>query len=244
MSISTFVEEIQYLPVITYREAIYIELYDYEFRRAIDSPAVAFMRRSTQANRARAVKATSRGLRRDASAVADEAGPGSPLPQGEGPAAGAGFARRLKSASLIPNKVSAEPAARCDPLSTRAENVLKELAVEITGEAPPRGRWIPTSELLRKLRFNDLAAARNCGPRTADEIIEWARSQGVTIQRPFHAGKSLAAMWRDIVAKSSVEEFSRAEIAEALERSARRKNTRIPVAFQTILLKALKPAGN
>jgi len=240
-----------YFPVISYREAIYIELYDYESQRAIEPPAVAFMRRSTQANRARAVKATNArrrdtwqqragaGLVRDGTGISAQTST-----PGEGPAAGAGFAMRLKNASLIPNNVSTEPAARSDPLSTRAENVLKELAVEITGEAPPRGRWIPTGELLRKLRFSDLAVARNCGPRTADEIIGWARSQGVTIQRPFHAGKSLSAMWRDIVAKSSAEEFSRAEIAEALERSARRKNTRIPVAFQNILLKVLKPAGN
>jgi hypothetical protein len=161
---------------------------------------------------------------------------------GDGPAAAAGFGARLNNTALIHN-VPAKLPARPDPLSGRAENVLKEWAAGMTGEDPPRGRWTPPGDLLRKLRFSDLATARNCGPRTVDEIIGWARSQGVVIQRPFHAGKSLSAMWRDIVAKASAGEFSRAEIAEALERSARRKNTRIPVAFQTILLKALNAAG-
>ncbi len=161
---------------------------------------------------------------------------------GDGPAAGTGFGTRLNNTALVHN-VSAKLPARPDPLSVRAENVLKEWAAGMTGEDPPRGRWTPPSDLLRKLRFSDLATARNCGPRTVDEIIGWARSQGVVVQRPFHAGKSLSAMWRDIIAKASTGESSRAEIAEALERSARRKNTRIPVAFQTILLKALNAAG-
>lgn len=161
---------------------------------------------------------------------------------GDGPAADTGFGTRLNNTALVHN-VSAKLPARPDPLSVRAENVLKEWAAGMTGEDPPRGRWTPPSDLLRKLRFSDLATARNCGPRTVDEIIGWARSQGVVVQRPFHAGKSLSAMWRDIIAKASTGESSRAEIAEALERSARRKNTRIPVAFQTILLKALNAAG-
>lgn len=161
---------------------------------------------------------------------------------GDGPAAGGGSGARLNNTALIHN-VSAKLPARTDPLSGRAENVLKEWAAGMTGEDPPRGRWTPPGDLLRKLCFSDLATARNCGPRTVDEIIGWARSQGVVIQRPFHAGKSLSAMWRDIIAKASAGESSRAEIAEALERSARRKNTRIPVAFQTILLKALNAAG-
>jgi hypothetical protein len=65
----------------------------------------------------------------------------------------------------------------------------------------------------------------------------------VVIERPFHAGKSLSAMWRDLIAKSSTGAFTGAEIAEALERSLRRKNTRIPVAFQSILVKVLNSSG-
>jgi hypothetical protein len=124
-------------------------------------------------------------------------------------------------------------------LSVRAENVLKELAVELTGETPPKGRWIPPHKLLRKLTFKHLLTARNCGPQTADEIIRWAESRGVVIQPPFHAGKSLTAIWRDLTVKCSKGEITKAEIAEALEKSARRKNTRIPVAFQAILLQIL-----
>jgi len=135
------------------------------------------------------------------------------------------------------------PAAPPDGLSVRAENVLKELAVELTAEYPPRGRWIPSTSLLRKLSVADLAAARNCGPQTTAEIIRWAKSQGVVIPRPFHAGKSLAAMWRDIIARSATGEFMAAEIAEALERSLRRKNTRIPVAVQNLLLEVLGANG-
>ena len=115
----------------------------------------------------------------------------------DGPAAGAGFGARLNNTALI-HSVPAKLPARPDLLSGRAENVLKEWAAGMTGEDPPKGRWTPPGDLLRKLRFSDLATARNCGPRTVDEIIGWARSQGVVIQRPFHAGKSLSAMWRDI----------------------------------------------
>jgi hypothetical protein len=128
-------------------------------------------------------------------------------------------------------------------LSVRAQNVLKVLAAELLGENPPRGRWTPSGQLLRKLDVRNLAAARNCGPQTTDEIIRWAKSQGVVIERPFHAGKSLSAMWRDLIAKSSTGAFTGAEIAEALERSLRRKNTRIPVAFQSILVKVLNSSG-
>jgi hypothetical protein len=149
---------------------------------------------------------------------------------------------RPKNVSPILKDVSAAPAQR-DVLSVRAENVLKELAAELTGEDPPSGRWAPSSKLLRKLSYGELQAARNCGPQTTDEIVRWARSQGVVIERPFHAGKSLSAMWRDIIAKSSTGKFTKAEIAEALERSLRRKNTRIPVAVQNIVLKILNATG-
>jgi hypothetical protein len=127
-------------------------------------------------------------------------------------------------------------------LSVRAENVLKELAVELTGETPPKGRWIPPLALLEKLTFGHLLTARNCGPQTTDEIVRWAESRGVVIQPPFHAGKSLSATWRDLIAKCSTGEFTKAEIAEALEKSTRRRNTRVPVAFQSILLQILSSA--
>jgi hypothetical protein len=149
------------------------------------------------------------------------------------------FATRPKNVSPILKDLSAVPAEQQDGLSVRAENVLKELAAELTGENPPKGRWIPSGKLLRKLTFRDILTARNCGPQTTEEIIRWAKSQGVVIRPPFYAGKSLSAMWRDLIAKSSRGEFSRAEIAEALERSTRRKNTRIPVAFQNVLVKLL-----
>jgi hypothetical protein len=135
--------------------------------------------------------------------------------------------------------LAAVPPAKPIELSVRAENVLKELAVELTGETPPKGRWIPPHGLLRKLTFRHLLTARNCGPQTTDEIVRWAESRGVMIQPPFHAGKSLAATWRDLIVKCSKGEITKAEIAEALEKSARRKNTRIPVAFQAILLQIL-----
>ena len=134
------------------------------------------------------------------------------------------------------------PAAIPAHLSVRAENVLKELAVELTGETAPKGRWIPPFELLQKLTFSHLLTARNCGPQTTDEIVRWAESRGVIIQPPFHAGKSLSATWRDLIVKCSKGEFTKAEIAAALEKSARRKNTRIPVAFQSILSQILSSA--
>lgn len=137
---------------------------------------------------------------------------------------------------------SDSPIAKPAELSVRAENVLKELAVELTGETPPKGRWIPPQELLRKLNFSHLLTARNCGPQTTDEIVRWAESHAVVIQPPFHAGKSLSATWRDLIVKCSKGEFTKAEIAEALEKSARRKNTRIPVAVQNVLWRMLSSA--
>jgi hypothetical protein len=129
-------------------------------------------------------------------------------------------------------------------LSIRAENVLKELAAELIGERPPKGRWIPPDRLLRRLTFRHLQTARNCGPQTTAEIIAWAELRGVAIRPPLHAGKSLPVMWRDLVARFSSGESTRAEIAEALRRSARRNNTRIPVAFQELLLELLNSTGN
>lgn len=128
-------------------------------------------------------------------------------------------------------------------LSVRAENVLKELATELTGDCPPKGRWVPPDGLLRKLSFRHLQTARNCGPQTIAEIVGWAGLRGVVIRPPSRAGKSLSVTWHDLVARFSSGDFTRAEIAEALERSTRRKNTRIPVAFQSILLELLNSSG-
>jgi hypothetical protein len=149
-----------------------------------------------------------------------------------------------RAGKIVPPPVdTSPPAAGPDHLSVRAENVLKELAAEIAGDSPPKGRWIPPDGLLRKLTFKHLKTARNCGPQTVDEIVAWARMRGVTIQKPFYAGKSLAAMWHDLIAKCSSGEFTKAEIAEALERSMRRKNTQIPLALQGILLQILNSSG-
>lgn len=129
-------------------------------------------------------------------------------------------------------------------LSVRAENVLKILAPELTGEVPPRGRWTPSDLLLQKLTYKHLSTARNCGPQTMAEIVDWAQARGKTIQRAFYAGKPLSVMWHDAIAKFSAGEISRAEIAEALERSTRRNNTRIPVALQKILLELIRTPGD
>ena len=176
----------------------------------------------------------------------DDAGPRAPtmisLPGNNPPCSGDGIGTRSGNVGPIGKDVPAPPAQR-QPLSVRAENVLKQLAADLAGENPPAGTWVPSSGLLRKLSFEDLQTARNCGPQTTDEIIRWARSQGVVIERPFHAGKSLSTMWRDVIARYSAGECTNAEIAEALERSRRRKNTRIPVALQSILVKALNATG-
>jgi hypothetical protein len=177
----------------------------------------------------KAANATKRRCRRESAAIgmADDTA-GAAVPE---------------SAAPILQDISAVAAAAQEGLTVRAENVLKELAAELTGEDPPKGRWTPPCQLLQKLTFKDLLTARNCGPQTTAEIVRWANAQGVTIEQPFHAGKSLSAMWRDLVTKCSNGEFARAEIAEALQRSTRRKNTRIPVAFQNILLKVLNSTG-
>lgn len=158
-------------------------------------------------------------------------------------AATARFGTSTENISSILKDVAASPAMPPPALSVRAENVLKELAMELTGECPPKGLWVAPDRLLRKLSFRHLQAARNCGPQTTAEIVEWAGLRGVVIRPPSHAGKSLSAMWHDLVARFSSGDFSKAEIAEALERSARRRNTRIPVAFQDILLKVLNSSG-
>ena len=139
-----------------------------------------------------------------------------------------------------PPHASADQAAPKTGLSVRAENVLKELAVDLTGENPPQGRWIPSDLLVQRLTFKNLTTARNCGPQTTAEIIEWAQARGKIIQPALQARKSLSAMWDDTIAKFSAGEVSKDEVAEALEKSARRRNTRIPLAVQRMLLQLVK----
>jgi hypothetical protein len=180
----------------------------------------------------------------EATTAIGDVGPGIPAAissQRESPPSGRSFAGSRRASSAL-KEVSKAP-AEADVLSVRAENVLKCLAADLTGKDPPKGKWTPSPSLLRKIGYGDLQVARNCGPQTVDEIVRWARSQGVTVARPFHAGKSLSVMWRDVVASSSAGEFAGAEIAEALERSIRRKNMRIPVPVQGILLELLKQTG-
>jgi hypothetical protein len=139
--------------------------------------------------------------------------------------------------------VTAFPQAQPDGLSNRALNVLKMLSDELMGECPPRADWTPSTALLRRVTFKHLSTARNCGPHTASEIVQWAASRGVTIRPPSLAGKSLSATWKQLGAKSATGQLSAAEMAEALEKSIRRKSTTIPVAIQKILLQLLSAAG-
>jgi hypothetical protein len=139
--------------------------------------------------------------------------------------------------------VTAFPRTPSGGLSNRALNVFKILAPELTGECPPRQNWTPSAALLRRVTFKHLATARNCGPQTTREIIQWAASRGVTIQPPPLAGKSLSAAWKELAAKFAAGELAQAEMAEALEKSIRRKSTTIPVAIQKILLQLLNKAS-
>lgn len=122
-------------------------------------------------------------------------------------------------------------------------NVLKELAVELTGETPPKQGWIPPDTLLQRLTYSQLTIARNCGPQTTAEIVQWAQTRGTTIRPSFRVGRSLSAMWQDAVTKFTAGDMSRSEVAEVLEYSARRRNTRVPVAFQRMLLQLVKSSG-
>jgi hypothetical protein len=166
-------------------------------------------------------------------------------PQGEGvPAPPADRLRAAANPAPRPaGNVTAFPQAPSSELSNRAVNVLKMLAAELMGECPPREGWTPPSALLRRVTFKHLSAARNCGPHTIREIIQWAASRGVTIRPPSLAGKSLSATWKELGMKSAAGELAHAEMAEALERSIRRKSTTIPVAIQKILLQFLNAAG-
>jgi hypothetical protein len=124
-------------------------------------------------------------------------------------------------------------------LSVRAINVLKELMFELTGQTPPKGAWVPPDDLLRLLSARHLATARNCGPQTAREIVDWVGSRGISIEWPIYAGKPLSEVWGSLISRASAGKLTRAEITEALEKSIRRKSVRIPVAFQMVLLKIL-----
>jgi hypothetical protein len=124
-------------------------------------------------------------------------------------------------------------------LSVRAQNVLKELAVELTDEQPPKGNWSPSRDLLRALTAERLATARNCGPHTMREIVDWAQGCGVTIKPVIPPGGSLSQMWAELITNASAGALTSAEIAGALQRSIRRKSVRIPIAFQVILVKIL-----
>ena len=132
-----------------------------------------------------------------------------------------------------------KPAPTPVTLSVRAQNVLKELAVELTGEQPPKGAWVPPRELLLALTAERLNAARNCGPRTAREITAWAHGCGVTIKPPFRVGRSLSQMWAKLATEASRGSLTNAEIIAALQRSIKRKSARVPVPFQIALLKIL-----
>jgi hypothetical protein len=124
-------------------------------------------------------------------------------------------------------------------LSVRAQNVLKELAVELIQQQPPKGTWAPPRELLLALTAERLALTRNCGPRTAREIMAWAQSCGVTVRPLLRHGKSLSQMWAGVIASASAGALTSAEAIGALERSIRRKSVRIPIAFQIVLVKIL-----
>lgn len=99
--------------------------------------------------------------------------------------------------------------------------------------------WVPSYLFLQGVTFDCLLCARNCGPLTIAEIVRWAASRGVTITPPFRARKSLSESWRYLEARFAAGKLTEAEIAEALERSIRRRSTRISVGIQRILLERL-----
>lgn len=165
---------------------------------------------------------------------------GAPL---AGEAARAADARDRLAGRGVAHAVPAQPKRVPGPmktLSVRAQNVLKELAAELTGEQPPKGAWAPTRELLLALTAERLAIARNCGPRTTREIICWAQGCGVTIRPLLPAVGSLSEMWARVIASGSAGTLTSSEAIEALQKSIRRKSVRIPTAFQTILVELLR----
>lgn len=149
------------------------------------------------------------------------------------------ISRSNARAGAAASNVTAFPQAHRVGLSNRAQNVLKILAAELMGECPPRESWIPSGDLLQRLTFKHLSTARNCGPRTIREIVEWTALRGVTIQPPPRAGRSLSDTWKGIGTRFAAGELTQREMTEALDRSIRRKSTTIPVAIQKILLQLL-----
>ena len=125
-------------------------------------------------------------------------------------------------------------------LSVRAENVLKILTLELTGEIPPQGQWTPSDLLLQRLTYRHLSTARNCGPQTTAEIVRWQETREIVLQHPLRVGHSLFAMWHETISRFSTGEITKAEVVEALENSTRRRNTRIPVALQKIILQLIR----
>jgi hypothetical protein len=114
------------------------------------------------------------------------------------------------------------------------------LTLELTGEIPPQGQWTPSDLLLQRLTYRHLSTARNCGPQTTAEIVRWADTRGVVLQPPPRVGHSLSAMWHETISRFSTGEITKAEAVEALENSTRRRNTRIPVALQKIILQLIR----
>lgn len=112
------------------------------------------------------------------------------------------------------------------PLSVRAENVLKILAPELTGEAPSRGRWTPSDLLLQRLTYKHLSTARNCGPQTIAEIVGWAQTRGTTIHRSLYSGKSLPSCGT-MRSKSSRQERFRERKSRKRWRDRRAGRTRV-----------------
>jgi hypothetical protein len=147
------------------------------------------------------------------------------------------------AAARPPGNVTAFPQVPPGGLSNRALNVLKMLAAELMGECPPRDDWTPSTALLRRVTFKHLSTARNCGPQTIGEIILWAAARGVTIRAPSLAGKSLSATWKELGTRFAAGELVQADLAEALEKSIRRKSSTVPVTIQKILLQLLNAGG-
>ena len=216
----------------TYRDTIDISLYEY-------GPPATTGEMDRQTSVTSAGKRHSGPQRAKTPAVDGEC----PRPaQSGGESARVSDGRNRDAARRIAGPVPGQPKLAPGPmrtLSVRAQNVLKELAVELTGEQPPKGTWAPSRELLLALTAERLATARNCGPHTAAEIIAWAQGCGVTVKSSLQYGRSLSQMWAGLVANASAGALTSAEVIGALERSIRRKSVRIPVAFQVILVKIL-----
>ena len=179
LSISSLVERENYL-VKTYR-TIYISLCEYELEvqqrhGAADDSGGSRMRRLAAGKRSsdgRVQRARTHGMRAQPS-------------------------RRPAGRTGVGRRSAAGPMQR---LSARAQNVLKELAVELTGEQPPKGAWASAamSCCSKADGRSILRLARNCGPHTTREIIAWAGARGVHIEPLPRTSKSLSADWEELV---------------------------------------------